>query len=222
MLGRSEEGKPRLKTVLYYLAECCRAVAVYVGPTMPSTPARMFAQLGVEDESLKTWESVQAFGQLKPGTRVHKGEALFPRIDIKKELEELAKVEPAAPAPKAEENKPQEEEPGFGTIAIDDFAKVQLVTAKVTACERVPKSDKLLKETLDVGGETRTVLSGIAQWYTPEEMVGKTVVLVKNLAPRKMRGVVSEGMLLCASDKDGNLKLVTVEGGDFAPGAEIG
>ena len=78
VLGRSEEGKPRLKTVLYYLAECCRAVAVYVGPTMPSTPARMFAQLGVEDESLKTWESVQAFGQLKPGTRVHKGEALFP------------------------------------------------------------------------------------------------------------------------------------------------
>ena len=222
VLGRSEEGKPRLKTVLYYLAECCRAVAVYVGPTMPSTPARMFAQLGVEDESLKTWESVQTFGQLKPGTRVHKGEALFPRIDIRKELEELAKAEPAAPAPKAEENKPQEEEKGFGTIAIDDFAKVQLVTAKVTACERVPKSDKLLKETLDVGGETRTVVSGIAQWYTPEEMVGKTVVLVKNLAPRKMRGVVSEGMLLCASDKDGNLKLITVEGGDFAPGAEIG
>ena len=222
MLGRSEEGKPRLKTVLYYLAECCRAVAVYVGPTMPSTPARMFAQLGVEDENLQTWESVQAFGQLKPGTRVHKGEALFPRIDIKKELEELAKAEPAAPAPKAEEKPPQEEEKGFGTIAIDDFAKVQLVTAKVTACERVPKSDKLLKETLDVGGETRTVLSGIAQWYTPEEMVGKTVVLVKNLAPRKMRGVVSEGMLLCASDKEGNLKLITVEGGDFAPGAEIG
>ena len=222
VLGRSEEGKPRLKTVLYYLAECCRAVAVYVGPTMPSTPARMFAQLGVEDENLQTWESVQAFGQLKPGTRVHKGEALFPRIDIRKELEELARAEPAAPAPKAEENKPQEEEPGFGTIAIDDFAKVQLVTAKVTACERVPKSDKLLKETLDVGGETRTVLSGIAQWYTPEEMVGKTVVLVKNLAPRKMRGVVSEGMLLCASDEAGNLKLVTIEGGDFAPGAEIG
>ena len=222
VLGRSEEGKPRLKTVLYYLAECCRAVAVYVGPTMPSTPARMFAQLGVEDEALKTWDSVQTFGQLKPGTRVHKGEALFPRIDIKKELEELAKAEPAAPAPKAEEKPPQEEEPGFGTIAIDDFAKVQLVTAKVVACERVPKSDKLLKETLDVGGETRTVVSGIAQWYTPEEMVGKTVVLVKNLAPRKMRGVVSEGMLLCASDKDGNLKLITVEGGDFAPGAEIG
>ena len=215
------QGKPRLKTVLYYLAECCRAVAVYIGPTMPSTPARMFAQLGVEDEALKTWNSVQTFGQLKPGTRVCKGEALFPRIDIKKELEALARAEAPA-APKAEEKKPQEEEKGFGTIAIDDFAKVQLVTAKVTACERVPKSDKLLKETLDVGGETRTVVSGIAQWYTPEEMVGKTVVLVKNLAPRKMRGVLSEGMLLCASDKDGNLKLVTVEGGQFAPGSEIG
>ena len=95
------------------------------------------------------------------------------------------------------------------------------MTARVTACERVPKSDKLLKETLDVGGETRTVLSGIAQWYTPEEMVGKTVVLVANLAPRKMRGIVSEGMLLCAADKDGNLKLVTVDGGEFASGAEI-
>ncbi len=83
-------------------------------------------------------------------------------------------------------------------------------------------SFKPRREALDAGGETRTILSGIAQWYTPEEMVGKTVVLVKNLAPRKMRGVVSEGMLLCASDEAGNLKLVTVEGGDFAPGAEIG
>ena len=183
----------------------------------------MFAQLGVEDENLQTWESVQAFGQLKPGTRVHKGEALFPRIDIKKELEELAKAEPRRPPrPRRRRTSRRRKKRGFGTIAIDDFAKVQLVTAKVTACERVPKSDKLLKETLDVGGETRTVVSGIAQWYTPEEMVGKTVVLVKNLAPRKMRGVVSEGMLLCASDKDGNLKLITVEGGDFAPGAEIG
>ena len=92
----------------------------------------------------------------------------------------------------------------------------------MTACERVPKSDKLLKETLDVGGRERTVLSGIAQWYTPEEMVGKTVVLVENLTPRKMRGILSEGMLLCASDDAGNLKLVTVEGGAFASGCEIG
>ena len=236
VLGKSEEGKNRLGTVLYYLAECVRVVAVLVGPVMPSTPERIFAQLGVTDDSLKTWESIQSFGGLKSGTMVKKGEALFPRYDVKKELEALAgekeekKEEKAAEKAekkaakaeqKAEKKEDAEKEEGFGTITADDFFKVQLVTARVTACERVPKSDKLLKETLDVGGETRTVLSGIAQWYTPEEMVGKTVVLVANLAPRKMRGIVSEGMLLCAADKDGNLKLVTVDGGEFASGAEI-
>ena len=115
-----------------------------------------------------------------------------------------------------------DEEENAGLITIDDFAKVKLMTAKVVACERVEGSDKLLKETLQVGEETRTVLSGIAHYYTPEEMVGKTVVLVANLKPRKMRGILSEGMLLCAQDESGALKLVTVEGGAFASGAEIG
>ena len=96
------------------------------------------------------------------------------------------------------------------------------MTAKVIACERVEGSDKLLRETLQVGAETRTVLSGIAHYYTPEEMVGKTVVLVANLKPRKMRGILSEGMLLCAQDNEGKLKLVTIEGGEFASGMEIG
>ena len=231
VLGKSEEGLPRLRTVLYNLAECCRAVAVYVAPTMPSTPARIFGQLGVEDPALKTWDSVRRFGQLKPGTLVKKGEPLFPRIDVKKELgalsepagpaAEAAPLPEAAPAPEAAPVVEEKEE-GFGVISAEEFFKVQLVTAKVVACERVPKSDKLLKETLDVGnGEVRTVLSGIAEWYAPEDMVGRTVALVKNLAPRKMRGILSEGMLLCASDDRGNLKLVTVDGGEFAPGAEI-
>jgi len=231
VLGKSEEGLPRLRTVLYNLAECCRAVAVYVAPTMPSTPARIFGQLGVEDPALKTWDSVRRFGQLKPGTLVKKGEPLFPRIDVKKELgalsepagpaAEAAPLPEAAPAPEAAPVVEEKEE-GFGVISAEEFFKVQLVTAKVVACERVPKSDKLLKETLDIGnGEVRTVLSGIAQWYAPEDMVGRTVALVKNLAPRKMRGILSEGMLLCASDDRGNLKLVTVDGGEFAPGAEI-
>jgi len=231
VLGKSEEGLPRLRTVLYNLAECCRAVAVYVAPTMPSTPARIFGQLGVEDPALKTWDSVRRFGQLKPGTLVKKGEPLFPRIDVKKELgalsepagpaAEAAPLPEAAPAPEAAPVVEEYEE-GFGVISAEEFFKVQLVTAKVVACERVPKSDKLLKETLDIGnGEVRTVLSGIAQWYAPEDMVGRTVALVKNLAPRKMRGILSEGMLLCASDDRGNLKLVTVDGGEFAPGAEI-
>ena len=250
VLGRSEEGLPRLKTVMYYLAECVRSVAVLVGPTMPHTPERIFEQLGVADPALKTWDSIQKFGGIVPGTVVKKGAALFPRIDIKKELAELngddeADAKAAKKAAKAEQKQakkeakaeakvekaeakiekaaePADAEDGAGLITIDDFLKVKLVTAKVVACERVPKSKKLLKETLDVGGKTRTVCSGIANWYTPEEMVGKTVVLVENLVPRKMPGgLVSEGMLLCAEDAEGNVKLLTVEG-DVPSGSEIG
>ena len=233
ILGKSEEGLPRLKTVMYCLAEGVRAVAVHISPVMPSTPERIFKQLGVEDENLKTWESVQKFGGLQEGTVVKKGEALFPRVDIKKELESLNAGKEPAEAPKKEEKKekkpaPQKEEKKAesapeGYVTIDEFFKTKLVCAKVIACERVEKSDKLLKSTLDIGnGETRTVLSGIAKWYSPEDMPGRTVVLVKNLPPRKMRGIASEGMLLCASDDEGNLKLLTVDGGVFTPGAEIG
>ncbi len=242
ILGRSEEGRERLGTVMYYLAECVRAVAVLIAPTMPSTPQRIFEQLGVSDSALTSWESIASFGALPVGTRVKKDQPLFPRIDVAKELEILsggkadekaekkqekaagkeAKKQEKAAEKEAKKAGPDGAEQGYGLITIDDFAKVKLVTARVTACERVPKSDKLLKETLDVGGRERTVLSGIAQWYTPEEMVGKTVVLVENLTPRKMRGILSEGMLLCASDDAGNLKLVTVEGGAFASGCEIG
>jgi methionyl-tRNA synthetase len=216
VLGKTEEGAPRLKTVLYNLAECVRAVAVYIAPTMPSTPGKIYAQLGIDDPALQTWESVQKFGALKPGTRVAKGEALFPRLDVPKELEAIAaeKAQAAAPAPAPEQ-------PGAPEIAFDDFAKVRMIAATVLACERVKKSDKLLKSTLDIGGgETRTVLSGIAEWYAPGDMIGKTVVLVANLAPRKMRGILSEGMILCAEDEAGNLKILTVEGG-IAPGAEV-
>ncbi len=236
ILGKRDEGEPRLKTVMYYLAECVRAIAVCIAPTMPRTPARIFAQIGVEDAELKTWASIDKFGGLKPGTAVKKGEALFPRIDIAKEMAELeggaaTKEDAAGASPRITETKASPEPVGRGLalaapegvalIGIDDFAKVQLLTAKITACERVEKSDKLLKETLDVGGQTRTVLSGIAQWYAPEDIVGKTVVLVANLAPRKMRGVMSEGMLLCASDDEGNLKLLTVDG-EIKSGSEIG
>jgi methionyl-tRNA synthetase len=227
ILAKTDEGKERLKTVLYTLAECVRGVAILIAAAMPNTPPRIFEQLGVTDPALMTWESLSAFGGLKPGTLVKKGEALFPRIDIAKELAELSpqkepepapepvKAEPVkAEAPKAEEHEAPKE------IGIDDFLKVSLRTAKVLACEKVQGSDKLLKSTLEVGGETRTVLSGIAQYYTPEEMVGKTVVLVANLAPRKMRGVMSQGMLLCAADENGKLKLATIEGG-FESGMEI-
>ncbi len=229
VLGKSENGLPRLKTVMYYLAECVRAIAVAVGPTMPNTPERIFEQLGVTDPALKTWESIQTFGGIVPGTVVHKGAPLFPRYDVKKELESIAAEREAAakeaakaPAqPEAKEEQAEDEE-NAGLITIDEVNRVKLVTAKVIACERVPKSDKLLKETLQVGEEVRTVVSGIAQHYAPEEMVGKTVILVKNLAPRKMRGVLSEGMLLCACDDEHNrLRLLTVDG-DMPSGVEVG
>jgi methionyl-tRNA synthetase len=222
ILGKSEDGKERLKTVLYHLAECVRGVAILIKSAMPATPERIFEQIGVADPALKTWDSLSEFGGLRPGSLVKKGAPLFPRIDIERELAQLTgeKTEPekAQPAEALAPAQNASEEPAV--ISIDDFAKVSLKTAKVVACERVPKSDKLLKSTLEVGGQTRTVLSGIAEYYTPEEMVGKTVILVYNLAPRKMRGVMSEGMLLCASDEAGNLKLATVEGG-FASGMEI-
>ena len=218
---------------MYCLAECIRAVAVHIGPMMPSTPEKIFAQLGVTDPELMTWESVQRFGGLKPGTKVCKGDALFPRADIKKELailngepEEDKKAakdqsKQEKKAAKAEQKAAKRDEGPEGVATYDDFVKIKLIAAKVIACEKVEKSEKLLKETLDVGnGQTRTVCSGIAKHYTPEEMVGKTVVLVANLAPRKMAGVLSEGMLLCAEDPEGKLKLLTVEDG-IAPGSEI-
>ena len=228
VLCKSEETLPRLKTVMYYLAECIRAIAVHIYPTMPSTPEKIFAQLGVTDPALKTWESVQKFGGLKPGTKVEKGAALFPRVDVKKELESIAAEKEAAekakqpekPASKKEEAPAEPEKPALASF--DDFLKIKLIAAKVIACEKVAKSEKLLKETLDVGnGVTKTVCSGIAKYYTPEEMVGKTVVMVANFAPRKMAGQLSEGMLLCAEDPDGKVRLLTVDG-EVAPGSVIG
>jgi len=233
VLCKSEETLPRLATVMYVLAECIRAIGVYIQPTMPSTPERIYEQLGVKDDALKTWESVQKFGQLKPGTVVKKGAALFPRVDIKKELEAMAaekdkaakkdeKAEAKAEKKKEKAQAKAEKKADDGIASFDDFMKIKLIAARVIACERVEKSDKLLKETLDVGnGQTKTVCSGIAKFYSPEEMVGKTVVLVNNFAPRKMAGQVSEGMLLCAEDPDGRVRLLTVDG-DVAPGSDIG
>ena len=180
------------------------------------------------DPALTTWESVQKFGALKPGTVVKKGEALFPRVDIKKELQAMAaerekETKQAEKAEKqAEKAEKKAEKAEAGIASFDDFMKIKLIAAKVIACEKVAKSEKLLKETLDIGnGQTKTVCSGIAKYYSPEEMVGKMVVLVNNFAPRKMAGQVSEGMLLCAEDPDGSLRLLTVDG-DVAPGSEIG
>lgn len=218
VLAKTEEGRERLKTVMYVLCECIRIVAILIAPTMPRTPARIFEQVGVSDPALCSFESTSRFGVLPAGGRVQKGEALFPRIDIKKELADIVPTPAAQPAP---EPKPKTEKAqDDGLITIDDFACVRLRAARVTAAEKVEGADKLLKLTLSLGaGEPeRTVVSGIAKFYTPEEMVGKQVVVVANLRPAKLRGIRSEGMILCASDaQDKTLKLVTVE-----PGVEDG
>ena len=229
VLAKDESQKPRLGTVMYVLLECARIVAVLIAPTMPRTPERIFAQIGVTDEALKTWESVKVFGGAKPGSIVKKGEALFPRIDVAKELELLEAERQAAMAAAAKKEElaaPQDEEKTVFTqkdlCQFEDFEKVQLVVAKVLKCEKVPKADKLLMSTLKVGDTERIVVSGIAKFYTPEEMVGKKVVLLANLAPRKIRGVESHGMLLCAANADDSkLSLLTVDA-DMEDGCEIG
>ena len=234
VLGKDPEKKDRLGNVMFMLAECIRFVAVLIAPVMPRTPERIFKQLGVTDETLMSWEGLKEFGLLPAGTKVEKGEALFPRLDIKKELEALAAEKaPAAPAPapeKKEEKKPEKKkekkvEIPEGCVSIDEFFRCQLRVAKVISCERVPKSEKLLKFSLDLGTEQRTILSGIAKYYEPEYLVGKNLVIIANLPPRKMMGMESNGMILSAVEtkEDGSeyLRVLTVDG-DIAAGSEVG
>ena len=229
LLARDEANKARLGTVLYNLAECLRIIGVTLQPFLTRTSPKIFAQLGITDEALMSFDSIHTFGLLPVGQKVVKGEALFPRIDMKKELEYLNSLMPAKEeAPKAEvkEEAPKAEEAPelpemLPEIGYDDFSKLDLRLAKVVACEEVPKSKKLLKFTLDLGTEQRTVLSGIKKWFSPDQLVGKTVVVVANLAPKMMCGIESHGMILCASDAgDVNLSPLTVMS-DMAAGLKV-
>ena len=231
VLGKDEAKKDRLANVLLTLAECVRFVAVLIRPFMPATPDRIFEQLGVEDESLKTWASLESFGKLPAGIKVCKGEALFPRIDIRKELEALSggdKQEEKSEAKqekKTDKKEKKKEALPEGCIGFDDFEKVKMRVARVIACERVEKSDKLLKFRLSLGDEERTVLSGIAKFHAPEDLIGKKLVLLANLAPRKIMGIESQGMLLSAVAKnpDGSETLRLLTADPIMPdGAEIG
>ncbi len=232
VLGKDPEKKDRLANVMLNLAECVRFAAVLIGPFMPSTPARIFTQLGVTDESLKSWDSLQSFGKLPAGTRVCKGEALFPRIDVMKELEALSggkdaekEAKKAEKAEQKQEKKAEKkhDEPEYpAEIAIDDFFKCKIQVARVKACEKVEKSSKLLKFTLGLGKDgERTVVSGIQKWYDPETLVGRQVAVITNLKTAKLAGIESQGMILSAMDDNGNLRLMSVEDG-VEDGAIIG
>ncbi len=201
VLARTEEGKKRLSSVLYNLAECLRIIGVLLVPFLTETPAKMFDQLGTEERFTKL-ENV-GWGGTIAGSGVHKGEAIFPRIDVAKEL---AALEAETARQKAAVQKPEQPR----EIDYEDFEKIDLRLAKVVACEEIKKAKKLLKLTVEVGGETRTVVSGIKKWYAPEDLVGKTVVLVANLKPVTLCGVESRGMILCAADEaDEKLSAVT-------------
>ena len=215
VLGKDEEKKDRLATVLYNLTESILTGASLLAPFLPQTAEKIAAYLNAP---LKTLEACDAFGAYPDGNTIAaEDEALFARFDWKEvapKVEAIRKAQReeyerenggAQPAPA---QAPEEKRP---LISIDDFAKIELRVGEVVACERVAKSKKLLHETIRVGGEERSVVSGIAKWYTPEEMVGKKVVLVNNLAPVKLCGVLSEGMVLCAEDEEGNLSLLSPE-----------
>ena len=200
VLAKDPANNARLATVMYNLLETIRICVTLLQPTMPETCEKAFAQIGAS-EADRSWDNAARFGVLSETVTVKKGETLFPRIDMEKELKALDELNP-----KAAETLVEEE--AAGPITIDDFAKVTMTVCKVLSCENVKKSDKLLKFKLDDGsGTERTILSGIAKYYKPEELVGKTIVACTNLAPRKMMGEMSQGMILSA-EKDGKLNLV--------------
>ena len=186
-LAKDEAKKTELQTVMYNLAETLRIVSILIRPYLAKTPEKIWEQLGVNENT--EWEDTKVFGLLKVGTKVKKGENLFPRIEIKPE--ELKKVEP-----KKEEVVEEKKE----YITIDDFDKVDLRVAKVLEAEKVEKSDKLLKLKVSLGTEERQIVAGIQKYYEPDELIGKKLVIVANLKPVKLRGIESQGMVIAAGD----------------------
>ncbi len=214
ILAKDEGKRARLGGVLYNLAETVRICAVMLKPFLTQAPAQILRSLSY-DENAGLESAV--FGGLQAGAKIEKLPPIFPRIDVKKELKE---VEQLVLSLKKAQKQEGEKEQKIAQISIEDFAKTQLQIGEIVACERVAKSEKLLHETVKVGGEIRSVVSGIAKYYTPEEMVGKKVVLVTNLKPVKLCGVLSEGMMLCAENADGTLSLLSPER-DTESGAKV-
>lgn len=213
LLAKNDEDKARLASVIYNLFESIRIISVLLEPFMPSTSLKIRKQINV-DESICAWENAGKWGLLPVNLRVKKGEIIFPRIDLAKELEALEKNTDS------KNDGEDKAVAGLAQISIDDFAKVDLRAAKILECEKLEKSRNLLKLTLDDGsGQNRTVASGIATWYKPEDLIGKTVVLVANLAPAKLMGIESHGMILAADCAKDDVRVVFVDG--MPPGAKI-
>lgn len=212
ILAKDEQTKPRLGTVLYNLVEAIRIIASLLSPFMPETAEKIKAQINASDISS---ESAKTFGVTKAGDKVGEAEPMFARIDAEKKLAEIeAENENSAEA----ENAPEIAD-FKGEVTFDDFEKLDIRVGKVLECEKVPKSSKLLKFKLECGGETRQILSGIAKYYSPEDLIGKNVLFIANFPTRKMMGLESQGMILSAEYKD--KLVVTSTLGDIQSGAEI-
>ena len=218
VLAKDESNKPRLAQVLYNLLEAIRIVATLLNPFMPSTMPKVFEQIGATDADV-TYENAGKFGVLPVTVTVHKGEVLFPRIDAEKEIEELNAIIEKQVANAQKEQEKHKTLAFLDEITIDEFAKIDLRVAKVLECEPVKRAKKLLKLTLDDGsGKNRIVASGIAQYYTPDDLIGKNVIVVANLKPATLCGVESCGMIL-AADTDDGVKVIFPEG--MKPGDKI-
>lgn len=213
ILAKDEEKKERLGTVLYNLVESLRFASVLISPFLPETSVKINEQINTE---ITTWNSLASFDGTSAGTKVNKGNVIFPRIDVEAKLQEFEALK-AAGQPKAEKRDmvPLKEE-----ITIDDFDKIDLRVVKVLACEPVKGAKKLLKLKVDLNGEERQVVSGIAKYYKPEELVGKNVVLVANLKPVKLRGELSQGMILAAATDD-DQQLFVVNPGEIPTGSLV-
>ncbi|WP_223596405.1 methionine--tRNA ligase [Neobacillus bataviensis] len=208
-LAKDEAKKGELASVMVHLAESLRRTAILLKPFLTRTPDGIFKQLGIEEEALKAWESLEGFGLIPNGTKVAKDAPLFPRLEIAEEVE-FIKTKMQGGTPVAAEERKEEKPEAIDEISIDDFMKIDLRVAEVIQAEPIKKADKLLKLQLDLGYEKRQVVSGIAQYYKPEELVGRKVICITNLKPVKLRGELSQGMILAGS-KDGQLSLATVD-----------
>ena len=216
-LAKDEEKKDRLATVLYNLVESIVIGATLLEPYMPETSEKILAQLNAPKRKVN---DIVRFGAYKSGTKVTDSpEILFARLDIEEVLKKVEEMTPE-PEPEVDENPGIDLEEKKPEITIDDFDKIQLQVGQVIKCEEVPKSKKLLCSQVKIGSEVRQIVSGIKSQFSPEDMVGKKVVVVTNLKPAKLAGVESQGMILCAEDADGKLALVTA-GEDMPHGAEI-
>lgn len=232
LLAKDHRNDDMLANVMYHLAESLRIISILIEPFMPRTPKLIREQLCISEPKIVSWESTKLWGRLPQNLSVKRGINMFPRIDLEKEREILEEIQEknkqkqlASQEKQQEKKQVQKDEKTTVAedtpyIGIEDFSKVELRIGEVIQCEKVEGADKLLKSQIKIGDEVRQIVSGIAKHYSPEEMIGKKVIVVTNLKPVKLRGVLSEGMILAASDQEGNLVLASTDQ-DIASGAQV-